>query len=313
MLMTVISALLPIIVTLMMGFIAAWHHDFDAKQATVLSRMVMLYALPVLLFVGILAVPRSQLTADLWLGAVIFIAMVLAFCVPLVIARYFCGRDLMTSSLQALAIGGASFGFVGVPVLGYLFGPVTASVPVAVGNLVMNVMQVPACMILLSIGAAQAESGKQGSYFEQVVAAFKQPVVWAPMVAFAIMAVNFDVPDVLRQSLELLSNATSGVALFASGIILYSRRISINLPVAISVAARNLLVPAAVWGAVSAIGLSPESSQEAVLTMAIPTASVTVILAVQFRTAEQEIASVLFFSTALSVLTMGVFIWLMGA
>jgi hypothetical protein len=36
-------------------------------------------------------------------------------------------------------------------------------------------------------------------------------------------------------------------------------------------------------------------------------------LAVQFKTAEQEIASTLFFSTILSLPTMGMFIWLMGA
>ena len=35
-------------------------------------------------------------------------------------------------------------------------------------------------------------------------------------------------------------------------------------------------------------------------------------LAVQFQTAEQEMASTLFLSTVLSLPTMGVFIWLMG-
>jgi hypothetical protein len=43
-----------------------------------------------------------------------------------------------------------------------------------------------------------------------------------------------------------------------------------------------------------------------------PDPSVCVILAVQFQTAEQEMASTLFFSTVLSLPTMGLFIWLMG-
>ena len=124
---------------------------------------------------------------------------------------------------------------------------------------------------------------------------------------------DLDIPAVLRQSLVLLGKATGGAALFASGIILYSRRISFSLPVAVSTAARNLVVPAAVWGMLALVGLPCESSQEAVLAMAIPTSSVCVILAVQFQTAEQEMASTLFFSTVLSLPTMGVFIWLMGA
>lgn len=42
MLDTIVAALLPIVITLMLGFAAGWHHDFDAKQASVLNRMVML-------------------------------------------------------------------------------------------------------------------------------------------------------------------------------------------------------------------------------------------------------------------------------
>lgn len=59
-----------------------------------------------------------------------------------------------------------------------------------------------------------------------------------------------------------------------------------------------------------ALGMAPAVTREAVLTLAIPTASICVILAVQYQAAEQEMASTLFFSTILSVVTMGGFIWL---
>ncbi len=58
------------------------------------------------------------------------------------------------------------------------------------------------------------------------------------------------------------------------------------------------------------LGFTHETTREVVLTMAIPTASICVILAVQYQTAEQEMASTPFFSTILSVVTMGAFIWL---
>ena len=260
MFMTVIGALLPVIVTLLMGVVAGWHHDFDAKQATVLNRMVMLYALPMLLFAGMVAIPRDQLTADASLAAVIVIAMILGFFVPLLIARFLCGRDLMTASLQALAIGAPSVAFVGFPVLGYLFGDVAATIPVAVSGLVLNVVQLPACMILLSLAAAQtnAAQGERKSALDHVLATLKQPIVWAPILAFVIMLLDLDIPAVFRESLVLLGKATGGAALFASGIILYSRRISFNLPVAVSTVARNLVMPAAVWGMLALVGLPHE-------------------------------------------------------
>jgi hypothetical protein len=44
----------------LLGFIAGWHHDFDAKQAAILNRMVMLQALPLSLFAGMAGMARNQ-------------------------------------------------------------------------------------------------------------------------------------------------------------------------------------------------------------------------------------------------------------
>jgi L-alanine-DL-glutamate epimerase-like enolase superfamily enzyme len=49
---TILSALSPVVVTLLLGFVAAWRQDFGTKDATVLNRMVLLYAVPSALFVG---------------------------------------------------------------------------------------------------------------------------------------------------------------------------------------------------------------------------------------------------------------------
>lgn len=315
MLTTVIGALMPVVVTLLLGVAAAWHHDFDDKQASVLNRMVMLYALPMLLFAGMVAIPRHQLTGDVVLAGVIVMTMTLSYIVPLVVARNIFGRDLATSALQALAIGAPSFAFVGFPVLGYLFGTDAATIPVAVSGLTMNLVQFPASMVLLTIATAgkNGTDGPKTSLFGHVLDAFKQPVVWSPILAFIIMMLDFDIPDPIRKSLELLGKTTGGAALFAAGIILYSHRVTFNSKVAVSAASRNLVIPALVGAIVFLLGMRPEIGKETVLAMAIPTSSVCVILAVQFQTAEQEIASTLFFSTILSLPTMGLFIWLMGA
>ncbi|MGZ8389327.1 MAG: AEC family transporter [Rhodoplanes sp.] len=144
------------------------------------------------------------------------------------------------------------------------------------------------------------------------MSALKQPMVWAPILAFAMMLLGISIPDPIRQSMNLLGHATGGVALFASGVILYSQRVSFSLPTLISTVSRNLVIPALAWGLIAALGLPPEVEREAVLTLAIPTAVICVILAVEYRVAEQEIASTLFLSTFLSLPTMGAFIWLLG-
>jgi len=92
--------------------------------------------------------------------------------------------------------------------------------------------------------------------------------------------------------------------------VLFSRRVAADFFVTVSVVARNILIPGAIWGLMLLLGVEPAITRKAVLTMAISTSSLPVILAVQYQTAEQEMASTLFFSTIFSVLTMGGSIWL---
>ncbi|HEV2438726.1 MAG TPA: AEC family transporter [bacterium] len=314
MLITIVGALLPIVITLLLGFVAAWHHDFDAGQATMLNRMVMLYALPLSLFAGMVGTNRSQVLAQGPLAAAIVFGMLGTHAVVLLVNRWIVRRDLMTASLQAMAIAGPAVPFVGVTVLGYLFGGMS-TIPIAIASLVMNLVQVPVSLVLLSLGATRRGGATRlktaPRLMNHVYAALREPVVWAPVLALLFNLAGVQIPAPIRASLALLGQATGGVALFASGIVLCSRRVAVNLPVVASTLARNIIVPAVIWGSAVAVGLPSQLTREAVLTLAIPTASICVILAIQYQAAEQEMASTLFFSTILSPVTMGAFMWLM--
>ena len=54
-----LEVLLPIFVTMLLGYGAAWHHHFDEKQVPVLNKMVLLYAVPMSVSVGILKTSRA--------------------------------------------------------------------------------------------------------------------------------------------------------------------------------------------------------------------------------------------------------------
>jgi malonate transporter len=61
----ILSALLPAISTIMLGYFAAWHHDFSQDEVPTLNRMVMAYALPLALFVGVFGAGREDLLTDI--------------------------------------------------------------------------------------------------------------------------------------------------------------------------------------------------------------------------------------------------------
>jgi len=311
---TIIGALLPIIVILLLGFFSGWHKDFDGAQAAILNRVVMLYALPLLLFAGTVTVPRAVLAQDVPLALAIAGAMVGGYFVVLLVAHRVFGRDLGTSSLQALAISGPSAPQIGMFVLGHLFDPQSTSIPVVSASLAMTLVQIPTCLMFLSIGSFRStEAGNHIAVLSRhVIATVSEPIVWAPICAIILVVAGVRLPHSVVQAMLLLGNATSGVSLFAAGIVLFSRRVSIDSIVAMNTVARNVVVPALFWGALVVAGLPAAATREAVITMAIPTTSLAVILAVQFKTAEREMASTLLFSTITSIFTMGAFIWITG-
>lgn len=308
----VISALLPITIILLLGFFAGFHHDFSKDQASILNKMVMTYALPLSLFSGLVTSPFSEIVEQKDLALGLFIGMIGFYFVVFLLARYVFKQDIKMSALLALAIAGPAVPFVGVPVLGTLFGTIS-SVPVAIGSIYMNLIQVPVTIILLTMGdditsANGVKESKSRTFFEHILGAIQKPVVWAPLLALVFVLLKVKFPAAFISSFDLLGKATGGVALFASGIVLFSYKVRFNKTVLLTVLAKNILVPLAVWGIVSVLGFPHDLLKESVITMAIPTASIVIMLSIQYNTRQEVFSSVLFISTILSVLTMGLFI-----
>jgi predicted permease len=362
----VVGALLPLIVTLGFGFFAGWRHDFTAAQASVLNRMVLLYALPLMLFAGMVTIKRSTLTSDLGLAAAITAGLLGTYLVTFVIVRFALRRPAGVSALTALAVGAPAIPFAGVVVLGYLYGPSLTAVPVAVGALVLNVIEVPVTLVVLAAaagsaapagatappvatpvtqqpgrrralqprpafaagGAGQTATAMQaqaapapaagpppaasaaasGSLGQHVRSAVTAPVVWAPVLALVLVLAGVQLPEVLVNAMKLLGSATTGVALFATGIVLFAQRITVSRFVVGAVAARNVVAPALLWVILAAIGMAHTDLRLAVLANALPAPAAAVIFAVQYRQGQREMASVVFFSSLGSLLTLAAFI-----
>ena len=313
MLETIVTALLPIVVTLLLGYFAGLRHDFSEDQASVLNRMVMLYALPLLLFTGILSTPLSEILKSMDVFLWISVGMVGGFVLVFLISRFIFISDSKVAALRAIAIAGPAVPFVGTPFLGVLF-PIDADLAIAAGSILMNLIQVPLALVfLVGNGAAAGEKKPPLQIaFGSIKNAVLQPVVWAPILAFVLLLIGLDMPKFLKGSFMLLGQATGGVALFAVGAVLFAQKVSVSREVIINVLSKNIVLPAIILCAMFLLGLPAADNGLVSVTLAIPTASIAVIFAVEYKTAEQEMASTLFWSTILSVITMGGFIWITG-
>ena len=137
----------------------------------------------------------------------------------------------------------------------------------------------------------------------------KEPIVWAPVLAFVLVLCNVRVPSIVDHGLSLLGQATSGVALFASGIMLAAYKIQIDRT-AISLALlKNIVQPALVLVGLRSLGYGAPIVPEAVLTTAIPSMPIVIVLAVQYHVLEGRASSCAISQRdRLDAFTIGVFI-----
>jgi len=317
MLNTILGALLPIVVTFLLGFIAAWRHDLGPKDASILNRMVLLYAVPLTLFAGTVTTSRTALSQDIPLVIALCLAIIGLYGVMFLFHRTIFRLPTSVSALYALTASAPAVPFVGPAVLGDLFGGLSA-IPIAIASLVINLTVVPITILLLTLDAAGrhpqetslATRGKEqlASPAAELAETVKQPLVWAPVIALIVVLSGRHIPQLIVHSISLLGSASGGVALFASGIVLASGKIRANSRVLLLVLLKNILQPALVLGGLRWVGYGKTIVSEAVLTTAIPTMPIVIMFALQYRVAQEEAASAVFLSVIGSIVTMGIFI-----
>jgi malonate transporter and related proteins len=322
MLETIVEALLPMVVTFLLGFVAAWRGDFGPKDAAILSRMVLRYPVPLMLFVGTVGTPRAELSQNLPLLIALCGAVVGLYGVVLLLSRFAFRRRMSTSALAALTASAPAVPFSAV--LGFLFGG-PGAIPIAMASLVVDLTVIPVTILFLTLDTAGNDSQgncpvKDGEHLPSRPAAsglvlaaklaetVKQPIVWVPVLAFGIVLSGARIPQLIGHSLSLLGQASGGVALFGSGVGLAAHKIRVNGRVLFLVFLKNLVQPALVLGGLRCLAYGNPIVSKAVLTTAIPSMPMVILLAIQYRAAEAEIASAVFLSVIGSVITIAAFI-----
>jgi malonate transporter len=192
---TVLGAVLPMVVTGLLGFVAAWQHDFGPKDAPILNRMALVYAVPLALFAGTVTTSRAQLSQGIALVIALCVAIIGMYGAVLLFCRGFLRLPMNISALGALAAAAPAVPFVGPAILGDLFGS-SSAIPIAIASLVINLTVVPVTILLLTLNAAVGGSQKtrpasQVSAFKtKLVDTVREPIVWAPILGYRNPIIN---------------------------------------------------------------------------------------------------------------------------
>jgi malonate transporter len=322
----------PFFALVLCGFVAARRGLLPLSAIPGLNGFVLFFALPCMLYRFGASTPIAQLLDPAIALTYLLCALLM---VALVVALTRRGRMGWNDAAFGALVGAfPNSGFMGVPLLVALLGPAAAG-PVIVTILVDMVLTTSLCIALSRLGGAGlvAGEGAEGVASARQAAAnalkgvATNPMPWAILLGALVSALGLQFPQPLVQTVGLLADAASPVALFTIGAVLARSHMLAQVDVAhqvpwqayVPVAAIKLLVhPIVVLlvGSVArymGVAIDHFSLTALVLLAALPSASNVSLLAERYGADNGRIARIILASTAVSFLTFSTAVaWMRG-
>lgn len=310
--LTVLLVTLPFFALVLAGFVAAHRRMLPLEAIPGLNSFVLYFALPALLFRFGSTTPIAQLLDASVAGVYAVCALVMvAFAVAMSLNSRIRWND---ASMGALVAAFPNTGFMGVPLLAALLGPASAG-PIILLIFVDMIMTSSLCVALSRLDEGEGHGGRAmldaGKKALRGVAA--NPMPWAILLGAVASAMEFTLPKPVEQTVWLLADAASPVALFTIGAVLARAQLQANHPMPLSdylpvTLMKLVLHPLLVFGVGTAaiqlgVPLQPFALTVMVLVSALPSASNVSLLAERLGADNGRIARIILVTTAAAFLT----------
>jgi malonate transporter and related proteins len=308
-----LTVVAPIFFTLVLGYWAGRAKRFDSDQVAGINELVLDYAVPAALFAGAVRTSRVALLEQGPLFLSLLISIVGTYAIGFAVGRLVFRHDLAAATLQAISVAFAAGPFIGPAVLRGIYGP-SSAVGIAMIAIVLNVLVVPATLVLLNISRSGPTDKAVGSLFmTALINALKAPMVWAPLIAIALVLAGVPVSPIVTSTLGLIGAASSGAALFVAGAAIAAHKVRLNTEIFTNIALKMLAQPALYFALAMIFRVIQPYANEGFLLTLLPSGPIGLQLAVRYKTYVSEAGSTLALTTIALVVTLPIGIYLIGA
>ena len=299
---------------LALGYLAGKRNTFDADQAAGFSKLALSFALPASLFVSMTDIPRDLLLGQGRLVLALILSHVGLFVIAWIALRQVASLRGTPAIIYSLMLATSATPVFGLAVLEPILGASSAG---AVGLVALAInLTVPLAVVLLEMDAAvrNRAAGTTTSTANPVTtglkAGIKSPLLWGPLLGIAVVLARIHVPSVATGSLELIGSATSGVAVFSVGLVLAAHPVRFSGGVFAGSLARVAVQAAMLFVLLRLLLVRSPFSREALICCSFPLATVVVLFAARYKSAQSEAASMLLISTLALAVTVPTMLWI---
>ncbi len=299
----------PFFALVLAGYVAARRGYLPIAAIPGLNGFVLYFALPCMLYRFGSSTPIAQLLDGAVFGVYALCALVMvAFAICMTLSQRI---DWNNASFGALVAAFPNTGFMGIPLLVALLGPRAAG-PAIVTIVVDLVITTSLCIALSRLGSGQGSAGVAAKNALKGVAS--NPMPWAILTGALASWLEIKLPAPVMQTLGLLADSASPVALFTIGAVLARSQMMAQaghappvpvmdyVPVALMKLLLHPLLVLLVGSAAIKLGLplDPFALTVIVLVAALPSASNVSLLAEKFDANNGRIARIILVSTVLA-------------
>ncbi len=213
------------------------------------------------------------------------------------------GAPRKTRIAAVLTSAVSNNGNMGIPISYFAFGEL--------GTALATIYYVLTSFMSNTFGAVIASAGEANAV-TALKTSLRVPVLYAAVLGIGLNLGQVEAPQSLLRSVDLMADAAIPGMLILLGVQLQAAPLrQVQGEIWSSVAVRLLASPLIAWTLCMLLGISGVERSVIILQAAMPTAVMTAVLATEFDTAPQLVASIIFFSTAASMVTLSVILALL--
>lgn len=309
--MNSLNAIIPLFLIIAAGYVAK-RTVLDSKMLPALNQFVYFFAVPALLFRASSTQSLNVMLNPIGLFCFLSATILTGLLTVWLCRRLFGQQDFASHVIQALNTTFANYAYMGIPLVFGLLGEQAQGIAISI-ILAGNLFLIGGAQLLL-----ETQQGEQVGW-KQVVSIIdrsllRNPIFLSTVLGLSCSVLGITLFPILATTLDTLGQAAIPVALFCLGASLqFTHGQTTYYELFVLTGIKLVIHPALVWGAFLLFGMQePQWLLVSVLLTALPTGVLAHVVAMKYDAMEKATSQVVVISTLLSLLSVSLWVVVLG-
>ncbi|WP_415719498.1 AEC family transporter [Maridesulfovibrio sp.] len=301
MLIIALSALTPLFLMILAGFVSYRRCILPENSAEILNGFVYYFTLPALLFNSLATTPFAEISKVNFIFG--YMAALLGiYFVAFLVSKFFLQGKFPEHSMRACSASFPNSGYLGLPIMMYLFHGSKQALLLTTLGIILPIVIVILIVSSFALHHADSSMSRVRVVWQIVLSMAKTPMIGASFLGAAYSFLKFSLPDFMETGLHNFGMASVPCALFSVGLLLAKNKMEMNL---VNIGLVNLLKlvvhPLLTAVCLFVFGVRGQMLLMGILLTGMPVAAISCVLAESNRTLEAETSASFLFSMVLYI------------